>query len=655
MKLALGAAVAVMALVATAAQAKVVKIDVASRAPIAGGYELITGTFHGELDPKDPKNAIITDLSRAPKNARGMVEYSATFQLAKPLDMAKASGFLFYNVPNRGNGRAGADAEGHIRLVSGWQGDIPPAAGRQSATVPVATGVTGPMLVRFVDMPKGAASIPIVGGLNGGVPQSHPASLNTTQAQFSRGRSDAEPATAIAAAEFAFADCSKTPFPGVADPTRLCVKGGFDPAYAYELRYLAKDPPVLGIGFAATRDLNEFIRYSPGTAQAANPVAGKVKWAIGVGVSQSGNYLRSFINLGFNQGEAGKPIFDGINPQIAGRHVPLNVRFAVPGGASGMYEPGSEGVLWWSRYDDKARHLPAASLLDRCTATRTCPKVFETFGSTEFWGLRMSPNLVGTNADTDIPLPANVRRYYFPSVTHGGGTGGFAVLPRSAPGAGACTLPANPNPTSEQLRALTRALEDWVSKGTEPPASVYPLLAKGDLVLPTSQHLGFPAIPGAPSPDGHFNTFMVYDFGPSYNRKDVSGVMSQVPPKELGVRPSLVPRVDADGNELSGLKSVQAQVPLGTYLGWNVQADGYNAGKQCGFTGGYIPFAATRAERLANGDPRLSLEERYGSHANFVAKVRDAAGRLVAGRYLLAEDAAKIIAEADASAVLKGR
>jgi hypothetical protein len=656
-----GAAVCAAALLAApAARAKVVRIEVETRSPIAGAfgaagaYELISGRFFGELDPKDPKNAIITDLALAPRNARGLVEYSATFQLAKPVDMTRASGFLFYNVPNRGRGAAGGDPEGHIRLVSGWQGDIPPARGVQSATVPVVKGLTGPVVVRFVDMPRGAASLPIVGGLGGGVPLSHPASMDTVKARLTRRRADDQPGTAIPAAEFAFADCSAAPFPGKPDPTRLCVKGGFDPAYAYELTYVAKDPPVLGIGFAATRDLNSFIRYSPGTAAAPNPVAGQVKWAIGVGVSQSGNYLRSFLNLGFNQGEDGRIVFDGMNPQIAGRHVPLNVRFAVPGGASQLYEPGSEGVLWWSRYDDKARGLGAASLLDRCTATRTCPKIFETFGSTEFWGLRMSPNLVGTDAATDIPLPANVRRYYFPSVTHGGGSGGFAVLPRTAPGAGSCLLPANPNPTSEQQRALTRALAEWVAKGTEPPPSVYPMLAKGDLVLPTSQHLGFPAIPGAPMPDGHFNTFITYDFGPAYVRRDVSGVM-RAPPAITGVLPSLVPRVDADGNEVAGLKSVQAMVPLGTYLGWNVQASGYFAGQQCGFTGGYIPFAATRAERLAAGDPRPSLEERYGAHGNFVARVRDAAGTLVAGRYLLPEDAARIVADAEASPVLRGR
>jgi len=653
-------------LAATAAQAKLVRLEISNRAPIAGSfgqagaYELISGKFYGELDPRDPRNAIINDLQLAPKNARGMVEYSATFEIAKPVDMAKASGFLFYNVPNRGNGRAGGDNDGHIRVVSGWQGDLTPAPGRQSATVPVAKNrdgspVTGKVLVRFWDIARGATSLPIEAGYGAKVPQPPAASFDTKAAHLVRKANDRDPGTVIPTSDFSFANCTAANFPGTPDPTRLCLKGGFDPQYAYELTYVAKDPPVLGVGFAATRDLNTFLRYGQSTAAAQNPVEGKVKWTIGVGVSQSGNFLRSFLNLGFNQGEDGKIVFDGMNPQIAGRQVPLNLRWSVPGGASQLYEPGSEGALWWSPYNDKARNLGTHSLEDRCNATHTCPKIFEQFGSTEFWGLRMSPDLVGTDAKGDVPLPANVRRYYFPGVTHGGGSGGFAVVARNAAGTGGCTLPANPNPTAEYLRALTRSLADWVSKGTEPPVSVYPMLSKGDLVLPTSQHLGFPTIPGSPSPDGKFLTFYNYDFGAGYKRADVSGVMGNFPPPITGIIPSLAPRVDSDGNETSGLKSVQARVPLGTYLGWNVQARGYYAGEQCGFTGGYIPFATTRAERVAAGDPRPSLEERYGTHAGFVARVRAAADELVKGRYLLADDAARIVQQAEQSTVLAGR
>ncbi len=652
------------AAIATAAQAKVVRIEVQQRAPImgafgqAGQYELLIGRFHGELDPRDPKNAIITDIALAPRNARGLVEYSATFQVAKPVDMGKASGFLFYNVPNRGNGSANGDADGHIRVVSGWQSDMAEAAGRQTLRAPIAklrdgSPVTGPHTVRFFDMAKGSNGLALIGGIGAGAPSPHPLSLESAKARLVRKSTEFEAGQAIPAADFAFGDCRTAAFPGTPDPTRLCLRGGFDPAFVYELTYTAKDPLVQGIGFAATRDLNTFLRSAP--ASAGNPVAGSVKWTIAVGVSQSGNFLRTFTHLGFNQGEDGKQVFDGMNPQIAGRMVPLNMRFGVPGGAANLYEVGNEGALWWSRYNDKVRGLGTTSLLDRCNATKTCPKIVETFGSTEFWGLRMSPNLVGTDAAADIPLPANVRRYYFPSVTHGSGNGAWAVLPRNAPGAGACALPANPNSTSESLRALTKALEAWVATDKAPPPSVYPTLAKGDLVLPTSQHLGFPSIPGAPSPDGKFKTFLLYDLGPGYIRKDGSGVASKSPPKIDGTLTSLVPRVDADGNETSGIRTPWVSAPLGTYLGWNVQASGFYAGQQCGFQGGYIPFAATRAERMANGDPRLSLEERYGTHAGFVAKVKAAADALVGQGYLLQADATRIVAAADASAVLRGR
>src|SRR5439155_16802914 len=205
------------------------------------------------------------------------------------------------------------------------------------------------------------------------------------------------------------------------DPDKVCLKSGFDPAFLYELVFTAKDPPVLGIGYPSTRDHNSFFRY----AVKDNPLAGKISFAIGQGNSQSGNFLRSFIHLGFNQDESGRIVFDGVNPNVAVRQLALNIRFGAPGGAAGMYEAGSDGVVWWSDYADEARHKPAAGLLDRCRATETCPKIIETFGSAEFYGLRASPDLVGTRADRDIPLPPNVRRYYFPGVSHGGGRGGF--------------------------------------------------------------------------------------------------------------------------------------------------------------------------------------------------------------------------------------
>jgi hypothetical protein len=269
----------------------------------------------------------------------------------------------------------------------------------------------------------------------------------------------------------------------------------------------------------------------------------------------------------------------------------------------------------------------------------------------------MSPDLVGADAKADIPLPPEVRRYYSPGVTHGGGRGGFA--PEAGRPAlsvdGLCVLAENPNPSSDTTRALTRALIDWVVKGTEPPPSRYPRLDQGELVPPTAAAMGFPAIPGDPSPDGKINAFVDQDFGQGFDANAMSGVMSTLPPIVRGVLPSLVPKVDADGNETAGVRSVLLQAPLGTYLGWNETASGYFKGKGCGFSGGYIPFRVTKAERLAAHDPRPSLEERYATHDDYVAKVRAAAAKLVAERFLLPADADRMAHEAEGSSVLQPR
>ena len=465
--------------------ADVIKLTVEKREPFTDGgvaYEKLTGRFFGELDPKHPLNAIITDIEHAPRNARGRVEYSATFTILKPVDMSKGTGVLVYQVPNRGRANiegggyfADFRARGHVLVASGWQADIRPGPGIESMVTPIArnadgSSITGPVMARIADAAAGTNTQPIIRGRVTGT--ATPASLDTSKATLTRRMSEGGSRVPLRADEWAFADCAKTPFPGQPDPEKVCLKGGFDPAALYELTYIAKDPPVHGIGFAATRDLVAFLRQGP----SESPLGATIRHTIAQGTSQSGNYLRSFLNLGFNQDESRRRVFDGMNPNIAARQLAMNIRFGAPSGAAEMYEPGSEGVLWWGDYTDEARGRKAGSLQSRCQATKTCPKIVETFGSAEFYSLRMSANLVGTRADRDIPLPANVRRYYSPSTRHGGGPGGFAAdLPLDR----CCSLAPNPNPSSDTNRALMQALVDWVVKDAPPPPEQVPAARQG--------------------------------------------------------------------------------------------------------------------------------------------------------------------------------
>ena len=644
-------------------EARVTRISVESTTILAGrgasgDYAVIKGRIFGELSPRDVHNIIITDLALAPRNVRGLVEYSTTFSLAYPSDISKASGVLLYDVVNRGSGDVAATPEGHISLVSGWQGDLTSTGRNQYATVPVAknkdgSSITGRTLARFLDMPVGTQTLSLSTGVDAtlGLRAPPPSSTNTNQSDLYRQQSDTGSVTKISASNWAYADCGAAPFPGKPDPSKICLKGGFDPHYFYTLSYPIKDPLVLGIGLAATRDVIAFFRYAQkDDSGTANPVGGVVRWALGRGVSQSANLLRTFTHLGFNATEENKLVFDGINPIAGARQTPMNYRFAIPGGAAQLYEVGSDGVVWWGDYADKIRGLKINGFMHRCTLSNTCPKVLENIAATELWSLRGSPDLVGTDAKTDLALPANVRRYYSSGGPHNTGPGGFSVDTRPS---GKCVLPSNVVPNSDLLHATLKNLVDWVVSGIEPPPSNYPTLASGQLVAPDPQAMGFPTIPGWPSPTNKINPLYQYDFGSKFNYADLSGVITKQPPALKRTLPSLVPKVDADGNEIAGVRSVLVQVPLGTYVGWNVTKQGYYADLACGFGGGYIPFAKTKAERVASGDPRLSIEERYGTHDNFVAKVKTATTQLVNQRFMLPEDAAKEIKAAEDSDILR--
>ena len=454
--------------------------------------------------------------------------------------------------------------------------------------------------------------------------------------------------------DWAWADCRTVPFPGTPDPTRVCLKNGFDSNLLYEMVFTAVDPLVLGVGYAATRDAISFFRRASADANGtANPIASRISKVIATGNSQAAAYVRGFLFNGFNQDESNQIVADGAWPQVTGRMMWLNTRFALPDVITNLYMMADEAPVWWAPYPNLARGGPATGILSRCTATGTCPQIMETFGSLEMYAEKVSADLVGMTAVEDIPLPANVYRYYTPSVTHNGGGGGFTYNPNPGP-SGGCIYPGNPNPISDTLNALQDDFFAFIMNGTPMPPSQYPKLSQGQLVAPTQAAVGFPNIPNYPYGGDQLWPVLKYNFGPLVDYANQSGIITIWPPIVEAVLPTLVPKVNADGNEEVGVASVNLQAPLGTYSGWNITRAGIYKGQQCALSGSYFPFVATKAQRLAATpvDPRASLEERYGTHTGFVCAVTGAANKAVKQRFLRSADATKLINQASASNVL---
>jgi hypothetical protein len=696
--------VATVALVAMlvwspAADARITRIIIDSMAGNASGdttYQTLTGRAFGELDPNDLHNAIITDIGLATPNDNGKVEYIASFSLVYPKDAGRISGLMWHDVPNRG-GRlvisGDLRAQGDIGLSSGWQGDNAGPNGAGATTVPanadvlapvtpstnewvktpVLLGVTGRILGRIVNRSGANQPLNVMGNP---IPYFPADSSNNSDAILKEHLKETitgvvtEGAT-IPNADWKFCYGAGASFASPGTPTvlpaRVCLGNGrtFDPAKLYQLVYTVKNPYVLGAGTAAFRDLQSFFRYEEHDDHGwLNPLFGKVRWAIIRGVSQSGNFTRHLIHLGMNEDEAGRIVHEGAWPLIAGRRVANNSRWGQPDGVLELYQMGSEGPQWWHKYPDRARNLPPGGILDRCQRSNTCPKIIETFGGAEVFALKMTPSWVGTDPKNDIPLPDNVRRYYLPSSTHGGGNGATTENPANVgancPGNnwGVGTLRANPVPSTALVNRMRVALREWVINGIEPPASRWPLMLgprkERNLVEPTKAAMGFPSgVPGIPDsiflPENFVFPILDYDWGSEFDHSDATGNPTNIPPPIRSVVKTLVPRVDGDGNELGGVPTVQRDAPLATYLGWNITSgpadpfyDGrpFHAGQVCNYVGGMVPFFKTKAQRVAAGDPRPSLEERYGTHAGYVAAVKAAADNAACQGYLLAGPAA---------------
>ena len=449
------------------------------------------------------------------------------------------------------------------------------------------------------------------------------------------------------------------------------------------MTYTAQNPLVLGVGWASFRDLASFLRYgttAPGGG--TNPIAGSITTAYTVGASQSGAMIHGFIFYGFNQDESNRIVFNGAWPQIDGRMMIMNERWGAPNDLMYLYRQGDEAPVWWADYPNMARGLAANGILHRCNATtpNTCPQILETFGSGEMYSEKKSVGLCGFTCVADIPLPANVYRYYTAGATHGGGTVSFNwTSPAAITVPAGQQLPSSIIPETYTNNALQYAFIQLLMSGTAMPPSAYPTLASGQLVTNTS--LKFPSIPGFPLVGGveyggnqAWPPF-VYNFGPGVDYNNQSGIPTIQPPLIAnlvsgacpnGICPVYVPAINADGNEsVSSLPSILGNAPLATYTGWNLATMGWfgpgesnGPGSQgqvfagAGNSGGYWPFWDTKANRLTNGDPRLSLEERYGTHKGYVCQVVKSVVSSVQQRYLLSSDATTLSSMASSGNVL---
>lgn len=649
-RLALAALAAASA--ASQASAEVTRFEVVSvqrpalegaRFGAAGTYEKIVGRVTVALDPNDPRNAPITDIAAAPRNAAGKVEATADVVILRPTDAAKGNGALFYEVVNRGRKLApglfnyatagasrlekAADAgdgllmrQGFTLVWSGWQADFTPGPGDLGIDAPVLKGVTGPAREEIVfDDTRPVATAALTWPA-----ADQPGATVTVRAKATDARVTPPDLT------FRFVDPTHVE---ITRPKR------FDAGALYEVRYTAKDPKVLGVGFAATRDLVSFLRND---RTSANPLADRrFTRALGYGSSQSGRFLREFLYLGFNQDLSGRKLFDGMLVHIAGaRMTAVNARFGLPGRNSRhQTDPAWQADRFPFSYGEETDPFSGArdGIMAKCRATNTCPKIVHADSEHEWWASRASLLVTDPKGAAMAP-PADVRLFMVAGTPHSAGVN--AVMTQRA----MCQMPMNPVHAGPVLRALLIDLDAWVDKGIAPPDSAVPNLTAGSLVAGDARQPPAP-IPGYPYTGIHTRAF------------SMDWASGAFPPAERGEYAVYVPEVDGDGMAVGGVHMPIIAAPKATYTGWNPRAEGYGPTAFCALQGGVLPLAETRAARVAAGDPRPSVEERYASADAYVAAVRKTAEDLVRRRLMLAEDVEPQVraARADTLARLKPR
>jgi hypothetical protein len=585
---------------------------------------------------------MIRDLDLAVANADGLVEFSADLHVLKPRDPSKGNGTILLEVPNRGGksmlnrfcfARTSHDPtkdedfgdkwlldEGYTLVWVGWQWDVPNLPGiLRLEPAPLRNDIPAPGLVRSEFIPDHpTTSMPLGDRGHSPIPMGKPVRL------LVRDSAESLPME-IPAPKWKLSENS----------TMLEMPEGFQPGRLYEFVYEGASPVVTGLGLAAMRDIVTYLKHGGGDDVALlNDQSRYLKRSLGFGISQSGRFLRTFLYEGFNLDEQGRKVFDGIWADAGGAgRGSFNFRYAQ---ASRDGNPWSNvfyptDVFPFAEFPEKD---PATGheegLLDRATQASVVPKLFLTSSSYEYWGRAAALTHTRPDGLADAPLPPEVRAYFFAGTQH---------YPRSLPlsKAGA-RFDSNPTDQRPFQRALLRSFEAWVKDNVQPPPSVIPRIIKGELTPLDGLH--FPLIPGV-TPPSHPRLARRLDFGPEFLKK---GYSTQEPPKVQGAFPLMVPQVDADGNDLGGVKLPEVAVPLGTFTGWNLRAPGTGAASQmASFVGSFIPFPRTKAERLRTRDSRLSIEERYADRADYMQRVSSVVDALVDQRFILDRDRTPVL------------
>ncbi|MBO0738817.1 MAG: hypothetical protein J2P48_19990, partial [Alphaproteobacteria bacterium] len=630
-----------------------------------GAYERLVGRAHFRVDPNAPAQKGIIDVDKAPVDAEGLVRFTADCSILRPADPGRGNRRIFFDYGNRGNKRilqffndapASNDPRspahagngflmrrGYTVIWLAWQGDLLPGNGRMLLDLPVArersNPITGPVRVEYIANRPGVTTYPLSGHAS---TRSHPTvSLDPREASLTRRRYPYDQKIPVAPESWCFArveggvglDNQGAEQALVASDTHLHIPAGFEPGWIYELVYTGRDPLVLGLGHVAVRDFVSFLRYS------AEDVAGlgTVEKAYAWGRSQTGRCMRDFVYRGFNADAAGRRVFDGILPHVAGAGRKwLNHRFAnaVVSGGQQYEDHFNPADTFPFSYAETTDHLTGRrdAILKR---PQTDPLVIHTQTATEYWQRRGS--LVHTDTrGNDLPQPDTVRIYFWASSQH------FADPIPPPLERGIRQNYPNTVATSMLFRAMIDAMDRWATNAVAPPESRIPRRTDGTLVRFEEWCRQFPGIPGVVTPRGP-NALPLLDFGPNAER----GILKEPPQIVSGEGyPVLVPAVDADGNDVAGVRVPMVAAPLGTYCGWNLRARGFGHGAMHEFSGSYIPLPESPQERQMTGDPRRSILERYPNADAYVAAIGTAAQQLVEDRLILEEDVERAIAAA---------